>query len=107
MKLLRIVFSFSLILLIVSCQSDKKQDQNLTRKIEFKNDTLLKFIKGKDTISIIFEIELAKSAYEKETGLMHRKEMESNQGMLFIYKTEKQRPSFYMKNTYSICGLIK
>lgn len=73
MKLFKIIFRLSLILLAISCQSEKKQDQNLTREIQFKNDTLLKFIKNKDTLSPVFKIELAKSDYEKETGLMHRK----------------------------------
>ncbi|MBZ9779836.1 DUF192 domain-containing protein [Psychroflexus sp. CAK8W] len=106
MKLLKIFFGLSLMLHVISCQPEKKQDQNLTREIQFKNDTLLKFIKGKDTLSPVFEIELAKSDYEKETGLMHRKKMESRQGMLFIYETEELRPSFYMKNTYLPLDLI-
>ncbi|MFD0932538.1 DUF192 domain-containing protein [Psychroflexus salinarum] len=106
MNLLKIFFVFGLTLLLTSCQSERSKDQNLTREIQFKKDTLLKFTQNKDTLTTVFEIELAKSDYEKETGLMHRKEMESNQGMLFIYETERSRSSFYMKNTYIPLDLI-
>lgn len=92
--------------LLGSCQSNQKQNQDLSLKFEFEKDTLLQFIKNKDTLKPVFEIELAKSDYEQETGLMHRKTMKSNRGMLFIYPSEQRRPSFYMKNTYLPLDLI-
>lgn len=104
MKLLK--FLFIITLLIGSCQSNQKQNQDLSLEFEFEKDTLLQFIKNKDTLNPVFEIELAKSKYEQETGLMHRKAMKPNRGMLFIYTTEQKRPSFYMKNTYIPLDLI-
>lgn len=95
-----------LICLVVSCQPKQNQNNDLSKGFEFKNETLLRFVQGKDTLTSHFEIELAESDYEKETGLMHRKEMKPNQGMLFIYDNEAIRPSFYMKNTLISLDLI-
>mgnify|MGYP005861519407 CR=1 FL=1 len=92
--------------MLYSCQSNQKQNQDLSLGFEFEKDTLLQFIKNNDTLTPVFEIELAQSDYEKETGLMHRKTMKPNQGMLFVYTTEKSRPTFYMKNTYIPLDLI-
>lgn len=106
MKLLKLVLVLNLTLFIMSCQSKQNQNRDLTQDFEFKNDTLLRFIQDKDTLTTRFEIELAESDYEKETGLMHRKEMKPDQGMLFIYDIEATRPSFYMKNTHIPLDLI-
>ena len=45
------------------------------------------------------EVELADEIHERQRGLMHRKEIESNHGMLFVYPVAELR-SFWMKNTY-------
>jgi hypothetical protein len=45
-----------------------------------------------------YDIELADTPYERQTGLMYRTEMNSNNGMLFIFEDSAIR-SFYMKNT--------
>ena len=46
----------------------------------------------------VFEVELAITPEERKTGLMRRKKLASNQGMLFIYP-EPQIISFWMKQT--------
>jgi uncharacterized membrane protein (UPF0127 family) len=106
MKLLKFILALTFSVLILSCQSDKNQTQDITQDFIFKKDTLLRFVQNKDTLEPTFEIELAVSDYEKETGLMHRKKMKTNQGMLFVYKDEAARPSFYMKNTFLPLDLI-
>ncbi|MBZ9651317.1 DUF192 domain-containing protein [Psychroflexus montanilacus] len=106
MKFLRLISVLVFIFSIFSCQSDQNQNKDITIGFEFKKDTLLRFIQDEDTLDTAFEIELAESDYEKETGLMHRKEMKDNQGMLFIYTSEATRPSFYMKNTFLPLDLI-
>ncbi len=45
-----------------------------------------------------FEVELAKTMEEKTSGLMFRKELAQNRGMLFIYNQEGYY-SIWMKNT--------
>lgn len=45
-----------------------------------------------------FDVEIASTAAQHRKGLMYRKNLPKNQGMLFIF--EKERPlSFWMKNT--------
>jgi uncharacterized membrane protein (UPF0127 family) len=45
-----------------------------------------------------FDVEVAASDDERMKGLMFRRELASNEGMLFIFPDEK-RNSFWMKNT--------
>lgn len=51
---------------------------------------------GNEKIKI--EIEIADNDYERQLGLMNRKEMKENQGMLFIFPYETLQ-SFWMRNT--------
>ena len=44
------------------------------------------------------DIEYADTPEERSLGLMYRKGMAENQGMLFIFPEEEER-SFYMRNT--------
>jgi len=63
-----------------------------TPDVVFKKDTIV--LNGK-TISV----ELAETDDQHERGLMFRKSMPENEGMLFIFTGEATR-SFWMKNTY-------
>lgn len=89
-----------------SCNDkDKKEESIETDPITFTKEAELYLIKASgDTIQKL-DIELAESDYEHQTGLMYRESMEDNQGMLFIYDTERVR-SFYMKNTYIPLDII-
>ncbi len=53
----------------------------------------------------IFTVEIATTAEEKETGLMHRKELADGKGMLFDFSPEQQI-SMWMKNTYISLDMI-
>ena len=61
----------------------------------FERDTLMIRTKTGDKV---FNIELAKSAEQQEYGLMYRKELAENSGMIFLSKAEKYA-SMWMKNT--------
>jgi len=43
-------------------------------------------------------VEIARTAYEQEMGLMHRSSLAEDKGMLFIYDSD-QKLTFWMKNT--------
>ena len=51
-----------------------------------------------DGLEASFALELAISAQEQQRGLMYRRSMKPDWGMLFIYPSDGQR-SFWMKNT--------
>ena len=48
---------------------------------------------------IIFNVEIAKTIEERRSGLMYRKKLLNNEGMLFIFPREKII-QLWMKNTY-------
>ena len=93
------VVLFCLAIVCFSCKEEQKQKPAPKQDIGFTKEGELQLFK-KDTDSVIasLNIEFAKSDYETQTGLMYRKSMNPNEGMLFIFKDEQPR-SFYMKNT--------
>lgn len=95
-----------IILTLIACKENTKDKVITTPEITFQKDGELYFISAeKDTLKHL-EIETAISSYEQQTGLMYRKQMQENRGMLFIYENERPRPNFYMKNTYIPLDLI-
>ncbi len=103
----RIVFTLfvgSILFSLTSCKEDKKTIKPI--KIEFKKEGVLTFFKSKsDSIITTFNIEIADTDYETQTGLMHRHSMLDNRGMLFVFPEMNLR-SFYMKNTYIPLDII-
>ena len=84
------------LLAIYSCQ-EKKETRVLTKEVTFTKEATLSLKKvANDSVVAQLDIELADDGYQTETGLMYRKSMGKNQGMLFIFEEEKPR-SFYMK----------
>lgn len=71
----------------------------------FEHEGNLSFYKEDGTLIKTFEIEFARTAQETELGLMYRKSMKENQGMLFVFHEEKPR-SFWMHNTYIPLDII-
>lgn len=99
MKILKI-FIVLFITGIIS-NSCKEEPKNVikTEPVTFTKEGQLSIIKQKaDTLITQLDIEFAQSEYETQTGLMYRKSMEEDQGMLFIFAEERMH-SFYMKNT--------
>ncbi len=73
---------------------------------QFKKEGDLEFLKkdGKETLRKI-DIELAENDDERMQGLMYRKSMDDNKGMLFIFQKEEPQ-SFWMKNTIMPLDII-
>ncbi|GER60819.1 DUF192 domain-containing protein [Patiriisocius marinus] len=94
-----ILTAISFTLGLQSCKETVTENKSLTQEIEFSNDGSLKvFSNDSETEISTFNIETAIGNYETETGLMHRKSMPKDYGMLFIFDKVQPR-SFYMKNT--------
>ncbi|WP_291864715.1 DUF192 domain-containing protein [Maribacter sp.] len=92
------LFLFCFIGILISCKSETKKVVE-TKPIVFHKEGSLTIYKGeKDSILTQLDIEIAESDYETETGLMYRKGIVQNQGMLFIFPDVAVH-SFYMKNT--------
>lgn len=81
-----------------SCK-DNTEKQVLTKEVKFKKEGTLNLKKSSnDSVITQLEIEIAEDEYEIQTGLMYRKSMLDNRGMLFIFEDVRPR-AFYMKNT--------
>ncbi len=99
MKFVKYIIYFSIGFLTLQACKEEAKKAIKTEPITFKKEGELTIHKQKvDTIITTLNIEIAESEYETQTGLMYRKSMQDNQGMLFIFKDE-QMHSFYMKNT--------
>ncbi len=90
--------------LFTSCGDEAKDTTITTEEITFTKEGSLILYREQDTLQRL-DIEFAETSYEQQTGLMYRKSMEPNQGMLFVYPAEAMH-SFYMKNTYIPLDLI-
>ncbi|EAQ99646.1 DUF192 domain-containing protein [Maribacter sp. HTCC2170] len=98
-KLDKLFFTvFGLFVFFFSCKEDSKKIIK-TEMVTFTKEGTLAIYKGQtDSIVVNLDIEIAESSYETETGLMYRKSMAKNQGMLFIFPDVRQH-FFHMKNT--------
>lgn len=61
---------------------------------------------SRDTKQIaIFNVEVARTQTERETGLMYRKSLMENSGMWFVFDKDETVP-FWMENTYISLDII-
>lgn len=82
-----------------SCEDNNSSKKVLTKEITFTKDGEISiYKKATDSIITTFKMETAEGDYETQTGLMYRKSMPKDAGMLFIFETSQPR-AFYMKNT--------
>lgn len=97
-------FLFFVIISISSCRKDKKVITQT--EVSFTKEGELTIVKStSDSTIVTLDIEMAKTDYEIQTGLMYRNSMKNNQGMLFVFEGVRER-SFYMKNTRIPLDLI-
>ena len=98
MKKIHVIFFLSIALVLASCKTETKKEIK-TETISFTKEGDLTIYKSEtDSILTKFDIEIAETEYETQTGLMYRQSMEQHQAMLFIFPNVEYH-SFYMKNT--------
>jgi len=103
-KITVLLLTLGISLSIIGCKSKPKVIKQL--EITFSKQGELSLYKGTtDTLIVTLDIEIAKTPFEIETGLMYRKSMKKNQGMLFVFNEIRER-NFYMKNTRIPLDLI-
>jgi uncharacterized membrane protein (UPF0127 family) len=64
----------------------------------FTKEGELTFTDSLGTLKAKINLEIADNDYERQLGLMNRKEMKENEGMLFIFPRQGNQ-SFWMRNT--------
>ena len=96
-KLILSIFFVSFILFL-SCKEDTNRVIK-TEAVTFTKEGIVTIYKAQtDSVLVRMDIEIAETEYETETGLMYRKSMGENQGMLFVFPDIRQH-FFHMKNT--------
>jgi uncharacterized membrane protein (UPF0127 family) len=75
-----------------------KNNEPEVKYYTFKKEGELTFTDSLGNTKIKIDLEIADNEYERQLGLMNRKSMEENQGMLFIFEFERMQ-SFWMRNT--------
>ena len=105
-------FIFHIVLLIVlmvfisSCKESAPKQAIETPEVVFNKEGELKIFKAEtDTVLASWDIEIAETDYETQTGLMYRSGMGENQAMLFVFDYVGWH-SFYMKNTEFALDII-
>ncbi len=109
------VLLFVIIIMAIVYSPGRTEKRMLSNKIssatsassepQFMKQGELIFFKPDSTELAKIDIEIADDDGKRERGLMYRRQMELNQGMLFIFEDEDQR-SFWMKNTYLPLDII-
>jgi len=95
----------SMMLQSYSCKKTS-ENKSLTKEVSFTKEGELTLKNAtNDSIVAILDIEFANTEYETQTGLMYRRAMQIDRGMLFIFENEIRR-SFYMKNTEFALDII-
>lgn len=108
---LRFVAYVSVIMgIALSCECDQNR-KNIVPTVtsyepKFRQDGQLWFLdeSGRDTNLTIY-IEVSKTDEEIQYGMMYRRHMDEDKGMLFFMKNERPQ-SFWMKNTYIPLDII-
>jgi uncharacterized protein len=97
-----IVILAAIIILFINPFSNKV---NMDSEYMFKKDGELTFTDSLNNPKIKIDIQIANNDFDRELGLMNRKQMDENRGMLFIFPVE-QIQSFWMENTYIPLDMI-
>lgn len=71
----------------------------------FTKEGELTFTDSLGTLKTKINLEIADTEYERQLGLMNRKEMKENEGMLFIFSRPDYQ-SFWMRNTLISLDMI-
>jgi len=105
------VFILTGLMVIFACNPKPKRpdvsNNKELKQVVYNFDNPPKFVKDGELVFIdkgslrdiaTFDIEFASTFEKRAMGLMYRKEMKPNQGMLFIFDNEEVQ-SFWMRNT--------
>lgn len=91
----KILVAACFLFLLSACFESEKNPQRELSSLTF----------GSGPQQIDFKVETSKTPQELALGLMYRKSMPENQGMIFLFPSPRQT-AFWMKNTYLPLDMI-
>ncbi len=96
-KIAAIVIVAALIIFLAISNLVKKSQTDT--EYMFKKDGTLTFLNDSSQVKAKIDIQIANTEFDRELGLMFRKSMKENQGMLFMFPADTTQ-TFWMRNTY-------
>jgi hypothetical protein len=97
-RLLLLALCLTCLLPLVSCSDDSdSQNASATNEPRFRKDGTLTFVDDGSAVRTI-DIEIAETNAERARGLMFRRSMGYDRGMLFLFE-QADTTGFWMKNT--------
>jgi uncharacterized protein len=93
----------AVILFLIIDPFSKKE--SIDTEYMFKKDGELTFTDSLNNSKTKIDIQIANNDYDRQLGLMFRKQMDENRGMLFIFPVEAKQ-AFWMENTYISLDMI-
>ena len=96
-----LIIVFAVFMIINNFFPGKKKDNEFI----FKKNGVLTFTDSTGNVKDKIDIQIAETDFDRQLGLMFRKSMGENQGMLFIFP-EATVQSFWMRNTYISLDMI-
>jgi hypothetical protein len=103
-KIVALILASALIIFFLIRQQINS-DNNEMVEYPFTKEGELIFSDSLGNFKVKIDIEIADDDFQRELGLMNRKSMHENQGMLFIFPIEKYQ-SFWMRNTFISLDMI-
>jgi hypothetical protein len=102
-KILPVILVIAIAVYFIFSNLLKKNEQD--QEYLFRKDGILTFFDSTNVIKTNLEIQIADNEFEEDLGLMYRKQMDENKGMLFIC-TNSQIQTFWMRNTFIPLDMI-
>jgi uncharacterized protein len=93
----------AVILFLIINPFSKKED--IDSEYMFKKDGELTFTDSLNNSKTKIDIQIANTEFDRQLGLMYRKQMDENRGMLFIFPVEEKQ-SFWMHETFIPLDMI-
>ncbi len=97
-----VIIAVVILILVVSNLTKKKQTDT---EYMFKKEGTLTFIDTTGKVMTKIDIQLADNEFDRELGLMFRKSMLENRGMLFVFP-QATIQNFWMRNTFIPLDMI-
>lgn len=89
---------------LVACQGNEQQNV-VNMDVPFEKEGRLQFLSPDDSVITAIDIEIADTPESRQQGLMYRRNLRMDQGMLFIFP-QASTGGFWMKNTYIPLDII-
>lgn len=86
------------VVLLAGC-SDEPSGRTVQMDVPFTKEGTLTFLSPADSVLGRLDVEIADTPAERRQGLMYRRSLAPDHGMLFLFP-RADRSSFWMKNTY-------